>query len=1172
MDSTFREKLEKLIAKFEADREHHLSRDYPEAQARIDFITPLFEILGWDVRNDAGLPHHAREVLVETSEAETLGKPDYSFRLNGQTKFFVEAKAPAEPLDAARHILQAKGYAWNTRQVFFVILTDFEEFRFYDASIQPDERKPDEGLLLQLRYTDYLTQAEKLWEFSRDRVAAGSLDAMLPRDRRTQRLRIPVDEAFLDEMTGWREDLARNVFKNNPGLTAKQLNEVVQRLLDRIVFIRIAEDRRIIEKRQLADAVEEWRARGGKFPIFDWLNDLFHRINEDFNGEIFKPHLSETIKIDSEVLARIIERLYPPRSPYRFDVIGVELLGSIYERYLGKTIRPTAKTVRVEEKPEVRKAGGVYYTPKYIVDYIVKHTVGKVIEGKTPKQIEKIRILDPACGSGSFLIGAFQYLIDYHVRYLTEHPKEAHVHPLFPDLIKGENGEPRLSVVRKARILRNNLFGIDIDPQAVEITMMSLYLKALEGERSQLPPKHALLPELKYNIVCGNSLIGPDIYDQGTLFGDEERERINAFDWFGVAQGPLSGPAALAGGAAPSRGQERVAQGPPSGPAALAVSAAPSRSQERVAPGPPSGPAALAGGTAPSRSQERVAPGPPSGPAALAGSAAPSRSQERVAQGPLSGPAALVPPQEEPPHLRAAPKGGTREEPQGWKASLALPPPTIPDIMRAGGFDCVIGNPPYVRIQHMKEWAPVEVEYYKEHYKSASSGNYDIYVVFVEKGLSVLHKTGELGFIVPHKFFNAQYGEALRGILAKGRHVSHVVHFGDQQVFEGATNYTCMLFLDKSGIANCDFVKVDDLEAWRATRKCSTGKIPATSLGTSEWNFTVGEGARLFQKLRDMPVKLGDVAERIAQGIRTSDNDVYVLDLVSGGKKVIVARSKSLERDVKLERHAVSMFLQGREIKPYSVQPSGKIVIIPYGSNDKGTSLLTAQQMRKAFPRTLEYLTSNKSRLENREHGRMRGASWYAYIYPKNIDIMKAPKILIPDIAARASFALDDQGEYAFTSGYGITLKEAVAESPKYVLGLLNSRLLDWLLKRVSTTLRGGFFRYFTQFLEQLPIRTVNFSDPADKARHDRMVELVERMLELHKEKARVEASLPRHGGVKPPLHSHGGVKPPLHKTQTPDAPSELDREIAATDAAIDNLVYELYGITDDERQIIEAM
>ncbi|MGB7350277.1 MAG: type I restriction endonuclease, partial [Candidatus Acidiferrales bacterium] len=261
----------------------------------MDFISPFFKALGWDMENEEGLPHHAREVVVEAGE-DTRGRPDYGFRVSGQTKFFVEAKAPSEELDTAKHIIQAKTYAWNTKQVFFVVLTDFEEFRFYDASIQPDARKPDEGLLLKLKYTDYIPKLEKLWEFSKERVLAGSLEVMLPRDRRTQRLRIPVDTAFLDEMTGWREEMARNVYKNNPGLTARQLNEIVQRLLDRIVFIRIAEDRRVIEKNQLRDVVEEWKARGGKFHIFEWLNDLFHRINEDFNGEIFKPHLSEEIK------------------------------------------------------------------------------------------------------------------------------------------------------------------------------------------------------------------------------------------------------------------------------------------------------------------------------------------------------------------------------------------------------------------------------------------------------------------------------------------------------------------------------------------------------------------------------------------------------------------------------------------------------------------------------------------------------------------------------------------------------------------------------------------------------------------------------------------------------------------------------------------------------------
>src|SRR5438128_7992685 len=161
----FTESLEKLVRKFDADKLHYLSNDCSEAQARIDFITPFFKALGWDLENEAGLPHHEREVIVEKGEADTEGRPDYSFRLAGQTKFFVEAKAPIESLDNTRHIIQAKNYVWNTRQVFFVILTNFAELRFYDASIKPDERKPDEGLLLgPLPYGDYLKNSAKLWE------------------------------------------------------------------------------------------------------------------------------------------------------------------------------------------------------------------------------------------------------------------------------------------------------------------------------------------------------------------------------------------------------------------------------------------------------------------------------------------------------------------------------------------------------------------------------------------------------------------------------------------------------------------------------------------------------------------------------------------------------------------------------------------------------------------------------------------------------------------------------------------------------------------------------------------------------------------------------------------------------------------------------------------------
>ncbi len=651
----------------------------------MDLITPFFKALGWDVENEAGLLHHDREVLVEKGDMEATGRPDYNFRIGGQTKFYVEAKSPSEPLDTPRHILQAKGYVWNTKSVYFVILTNFQEFRFYDASVQPDPKRPDEGLLLGLRYSDYPENAEKLWEFSRERVAAGSLEALLPKIRRAPRLRKQVDDVFLDEMTGWREELAKNIHKNNPELTARQLNEVVQRLLDRIVFIRIAEDRKVLEYGQLRRVLEDWEIHGGKFHIFDWLNDLFHKVNDDFNGEIFKPHLSETIQIDSELLAHIIKRLYPPDSPYRFDVIGVELLGSIYERYLGNTIRLTPKQVKVEEKPEVRKAGGVYYTPRYIVDYIVRETVGKAIEGKSPKQIEKIRVLDPACGSGSFLIGAFQYLIDYHVMWYLAHPEQEvrHAHPsldFMREVHTDPDGAKRLSVYRKAKILRHNLFGVDIDPQAVEITMMSLYLKALEGEKSQLPPKQHILPELKYNIMCGNSLIGPDVYDQGVLFAEDERDRINAFDWNFIPVGAGLVPAQV------------------------------------------------------------------------------GRRDDFVGAG-------LVPAQDGHPQGAPLPRaGGSRTA----RTTAGNGLPSIGQVVTSGGFDCVIGNPPYIRIQALQEFSPEEAKYLKSHYRAAISGNFDIYVCLVEKGLCLLNKSGRLGFICRTSSSKPVW-RAIRKLLAEGR-------------------------------------------------------------------------------------------------------------------------------------------------------------------------------------------------------------------------------------------------------------------------------------------------------------------------------------------------------------------------------------------------------------------
>ena len=350
--------------------------------------------------------------------------------------------------------------------------------------------------------------------------------------------------AFLAAMETWRDVLARNIALRNPDISERDLNFAVQRTIDRTVFLRICEDRGIEPYGTLQALVNGPN-------VYRRLGELFQRADERYNSGLFHfsaekdrteppDELTLALAIDDKPLRDIIESLYYPESPYEFSVLPAEILGQVYEQFLGKVIRLTkGHQARVEEKPEVRKAGGVYYTPAYIVDYIVEHTVVKLLEGKTPAQAAKLRVLDPACGSGSFLIGAYQRLLDWHRDQYVADDAEKHARARNPRLYRGAAGEWRLTTAERKRILLNNVYGVDIDPQAVEVTKLSLLLKVLEGEsketvNNQLRFFHRrALPDLGRNVKCGNSLVGPDFYEgrQKDIFDQETVYRINAFDW-----------------------------------------------------------------------------------------------------------------------------------------------------------------------------------------------------------------------------------------------------------------------------------------------------------------------------------------------------------------------------------------------------------------------------------------------------------------------------------------------------------------------------------------------------------------------------------------------------------------------------------------------------------------
>lgn len=353
-----------------------------------------------------------------------------------------------------------------------------------------------------------------------------------------------VDDAFLEEIESWRDLLARHLALRNPDLTQRELNFSVQRTIDRIIFLRICEDRGIEEYGRLMAQLN-----GGE--VYARLCQLFQRADERYNSGLFHfrqekdraeppDELTLRLSVDDKPLKEIIKNLYYPDSPYEFSVLPADILGQVYEQFLGKVIRLTAgHRAVVEDKPEVKKAGGVYYTPTYIVNYIVKNTAGELLKGKTPKQVAKLRILDPACGSGSFLIGAYQTLLDWHRDWYVKNSPKKWATGRSPVIYQAPGGDWRLTTTERKRILLNNIYGVDIDPQAVEVTKLSLLLKVLEGENEQtLNRQLALfhkraLPDLGNNIKCGNSLIGPNFYDnqQMSFLDDEERYRVNVFDW-----------------------------------------------------------------------------------------------------------------------------------------------------------------------------------------------------------------------------------------------------------------------------------------------------------------------------------------------------------------------------------------------------------------------------------------------------------------------------------------------------------------------------------------------------------------------------------------------------------------------------------------------------------------
>ena len=492
-----KDRISELITKYNQIKQSGEIKKYNEERTKTDFIQPLFESLGWNTQNRLN-----RNNSVSPEETISKKRVDYGFRINGIPKFFLEAKSLKEDdiHNNPKYVTQAIDYAWM-KSCSWAILTNFETLAVYNADWKSSNLYGN--LLFILHPNDFLTD-DRFKMLSKAGFERNELDKEALKYGKKQ-MKNKIDKQLLLDMIRFREILSKDIVKNNQDkhLTQDDIDESVQRILDRLIFIRNAEDRGL-EENQLQSNVRQWYSRG-KGHLLKEISRIYADYDRNYNSKLFSHHLCDDLYIENEALKEVIEGLNQSKdNSYRYDfsIIESDVLGNIYEQYLGNILKSTPKRAKLEESKTHRKEQGIYYTPSYIVDYIVKNTVGEFIKTHTPEEIKKVRILDPACGSGSFLIRAYKELENYWL----------HNSDFAQTTLDSEE-----FYSKKVEILKNNIFGVDLDPKAVEIAQLNLLLQI--SERKQR------LPILQNNIKVGNSLIDdPSISDRAFKWEEEFSE------------------------------------------------------------------------------------------------------------------------------------------------------------------------------------------------------------------------------------------------------------------------------------------------------------------------------------------------------------------------------------------------------------------------------------------------------------------------------------------------------------------------------------------------------------------------------------------------------------------------------------------------------------------------
>ena len=981
-------------------------------------------------------------------------------------------------------------------------------FRLFYSFFRADAHRPtvDGERFVDVVYEASDTYAEALEETLKERV---------------------FDHVFLELATGLYNDHQRRVDGEIEDLEAV-LDEVYRatlRLLYRLLFLLYAESRDLLPldnpgyydksitrlAQRAKDEVASGRPLSERHPDF-WndLDGLFRTISEGdpafevpaYNGGLFQQGDDPNAFLDNhEIGQRYVVRalvnltaVNPEADPtgpsVDYTSLDVRQLGSIYEGLLEHRLVITDDgDLDLKTDEGGRKETGSYYTPHYIVEYIVEETLGPIVDERieefeaamseimetldghdpddpgvqakldAPRQqaldaFLTVRVCDPAMGSGHFLVYAADYLAERFAQVLGRYPDHNPITQRLDDIrtsileeldrqgvdTEGLDEDNRLrdTSLLKRLVMKRCIYGVDLNPMAVELAKLSLWLHSFTVG--------APLSFLDHHLKAGNSLIGSSVNTvveeiQADLFGNVRDEILRGTKF--LQDAAFNTDATLAD-------VERSAK-------AFHTYQATMRPYKRL----------LDLWTAQYFGAEK-------------GRTLVRDYAHDVIKAYKNGEGAVL--DEFSDTVEVAERLSNQTHVFHWELEFPevfyeLDPP---DDRDDPGFDAVIGNPPYVRIQTLSETDEEVVEYFNIAYDTPS-GNYDIYALFAEKGGTLINTAGTLGYILPHKFFTANYGKGLRSWISERQVLRHVVDFGSEQVFESATTYTCLLFLNGSPQSEFSYVQPPTPEAVAADGNIQAFALQNGTLDAKPWSFGNPKLIKLRSRLEQERRSLKEVTSRIFQGLKTSADDVYIVEEQRRENERVCVYSSELDEEVWVEPDLFHPLIKGGDVDAYHIDDTERLILFPYGPDDEGNmDLIPDGKLERKYPLTWEYLEANRETLEGREDGRMEHSGWYGYVYPKALEVIEGEKIFTPDFADVASYAYDESGKRYFTGGaaggYGILVDPPLSDW--YLLALLNSHLLDQLLKTVSTTFRGGWYSYESRFIRHLPIRKVDFTTP----------------------------------------------------------------------------------------------